>query len=119
VVHRTGILDHIDLRVWGSDRSITRRLFGPKVWPQVPPALAGRPHDSRVVIMSIAIKERELDINNFSFEAKICTKDLTAFDSKIRYLSTPNSKCCLQIIHIFVTRSCVHSGLVAGSRAQF
>jgi len=54
-------VDHIDLRVGCAAWSITRRLFGPKVWPQVAPALAGRPDDSRMDIVSVAVGEREYD----------------------------------------------------------
>jgi len=69
MVYRTGIVDHIDLRVRRTDWSIARRIFGSKIRPQVTPALAGRPHDSWMGIMCVAVGEREYDIDNNFVEA--------------------------------------------------
>lgn len=75
LVYRTGIVDHIDLRVRRTDWSITRRIFRSKVWLQVTPALAGRPHDNRMGIMPVAVGKREYDIDNNFFEAKLYFND--------------------------------------------
>jgi len=61
MVNRTGIVDHIDLRVRRADWSIACRFFGSKVWPQIVPSFASHPHDSRMDNLSVAIREREYE----------------------------------------------------------
>lgn len=71
VVHRTGIVDHIDLRGRRTDWSFTCRLFGSKVRAQDTAALAGRPHDCRMGIMSVAVGECEYDLDDNFVKAKL------------------------------------------------
>jgi len=66
-------VDYIDLRGRRTGWSITCRLFESKVWPQDAAALAGRPHDCRMGIMSVAVGEREYDIDNNFVKAKLTT----------------------------------------------
>jgi len=59
VVHRTGIVDHIDLCFRRVDWSIAHRLFGTKVRPQIVTSLDSRPYDSRMDNLSVTIGKRE------------------------------------------------------------